>query len=175
MNNEQTQPAPAPIQKVFDPKCTSFTANGTKYYVSTKLSIKRYEEYEKLQPKLTFDLDFSVMFSTLKKAYAALNDRKFADSAVIIHNLMSGIEDIRNEKRIHPALLMAALAINSEGEDPGTYDESAQLKKIEDWRAEGFDIYGFFIFALNTIKGFALEYNEFTAEGAIEKTNMKKN
>lgn len=171
MNEAQTQPKEG---KVFDPKCTQFMANGTKYFVSTKLSIKRYEEYEKLQPKLTFDVDFSTMFAALKKIYSFLNDRKFADAAVLTHNLMSGIEEVRNEKRIHPALLMAALAINAEGEDPGSYDEQVQLKKIEDWRAEGFDIYGFFIFALNTIKGFAQEYNEFITEGMIEKPGLKK-
>jgi hypothetical protein len=159
--------------KQFDPKCGSFTANGKKYFVGTKLSIARYEEYEKLSPKMTFDLDFAAMFSGFKKVYGLLNDRKFADAAVVVHNFMSAIDDVRNEKRIHPALLMAALAINREGEDPGTFDQQIQEEKIADWRAEGFAIEGFFYFALNFIQGFVPEYNAFTADLKQEKVVIK--
>lgn len=160
--------------KQFDPKAKSFMANGHTYFVSTKFSITRYEEYEKLQPKLTFDLDFDSMFKELKATYEKLNQSKFADSAVKIYNLMAAINDVRNEKRIHPALLMAALAINREDEDATVFDQKLQEEKINDWRVEGYDIEGFFYFALGTIKGFAKEYNEFTETGMSESLNLRK-
>lgn len=162
-----------PKQKKFDPNQKSFEANGKKYFVQPKLSIARYEEYEKLQPKLTFDLDFNSVFSVLRKSYKYLNDREFANAAVSIYNLMSSIDDVRNEKRIHPALLMAALAINREGEDPGVFDQKVQEEKIADWRAEGYQIEDFFLFALSTINGFAKTFNEFTPE-VQEKAKLKK-
>lgn len=159
--------------KEFDPKCSSFTANGKKYFVSSKLSIARYEEYEKLSPKLTFDVDFNAMFSGWKKVYGLLNEKKFADAAVVAHNFMSAIDEVRSEKRVHPALLMAALAINQEGEDPGSFNQQIQEEKIADWRAEGYVIDGFFYFALNFIQGFVKEYNEFTTDLKIEKPRLK--
>ena len=146
-------------------KINSFEANGHKYHVSKKISIPRWREYEKLEPRLTYGVDFESMFKQLRTAYDALNNKegKIADAAVILHNLMSGIKDIENEKREHPALLMCALVINREGEDAGTFNEQLQLEKIEDWRKEGFDVLPFFTFALFSIQGFKETYVQYIA------------
>lgn len=159
--------------KQFDPNCKEFVANGKKYFVNNKLSIARYEEYEKLQPRLAYDIDFENMFRQHKQQYQFLNDRKFADAAVSLHNLMSGIRDLLDSKREHPALLMCALAIVGEKEDPGVYDENVQKEKIEDWRKEGYAMEGFFLFAAGTMKGLPKAYNEFIMEQVIEKGNLK--
>lgn len=142
-------------------KINSFEANGHKYHVSSGISLNRYREYEKLEPKLTFGLSFDDIYKSLNKLYDLLNKQKFADCAIIAHNLMSGIKDIESEKREHPALLMAALVINRDGEDAGIYDEKLQLEKINDWRKEGFDVLPFFTFALSSIQGFAQEYKKY--------------
>jgi len=156
-------------------KIRSFMANGHEYHISSGISLSRYKEYEKLEPRLTYGVDFDSLFKQLRKAYDALNSNKEgrADAIVIIHNLMSGIKDIENEKREHPALLMAALVINRDGEDAGIYDEKKQLQKIEDWQKEGYDALPFFTFALISIQGFGAEYKKFVEMETI-KNNPKK-
>lgn len=146
--------------KKFDPNCKDFIANGKRFYVNPVLSISRYEEYEKLQPRLAYDIDFETLFRLQKQQYQLLNDRKFADAAVISHNLMNSIKDLMDNKREHPALMMCALAIVGENEDPGTYDEKTQIEKINDWRAEGFAIEDFFLFAASIMKGLPQAYSE---------------
>lgn len=149
-------------------KDKTFTANGHKYTVSSGISLNRYREYEKLEPRLTFGLSFDDIYKLLNKLYELLNKQKFADCAIIAHNLMSGIKDIENENREHPALLMAALIINRDGEDIGIYDEKTQLQKIEDWRKEGYNALPFFTFALSSIQGFGEEYKKFIEEEKIK-------
>lgn len=154
-------------------KINSFEANGHKYHISKKISIVRWKEYEKLEPRLTYGVDFNSMFKQIRTAYDALNSKegKIADAAVILHNLMSGIKDIESEKREHPALLMCALVINRDGEDTGTFDEKLQLEKINDWRKEGFDVLPFFTFALFSIQGFKETYVQYIA---MEMTKNQK-
>lgn len=150
-------------QKAIEPKSIEFKdrffkANGKKYFVAEKISIARWAEYEKLMPRLTYGIDFEAMNKAHAKAYQAVNDKRFADAAVILHNLMNGIKDANDESRVHPGLLMAALLINGEGEDVGVYDLQTQLNKIEDWKAEGLDVLSFFAFALKSISGFRETY-----------------
>jgi hypothetical protein len=159
--------------KKFDPNCKEFEANGMKFFVNNKLSIARYEQYEKLQPRLAYGIDFETMFKLHNQLYQNLNDRKFADSAVICHNLMSGIRDLLDSKREDAALLMCALAINGENEDPGVYDEQVQKEKIEHWRKEGFAMEGFFLFAASIMKGLPKAYNAYIMDQVTEKGDLK--
>ncbi len=159
--------------KRLDPNFTTFEADGKKFTKNIIFSIERYEQYEKLQPRLAYGIDFESMFKQLKQQYQLLNDRKFADAAVISHNLMNGIKDVMDSKRVDPALLMCALAILQEGEDPATFDEKIQLEKIAAWRKEGYAIEDFFLFAASIMKGLPRAYNEYIMENAIEKQNVK--
>lgn len=171
---ESKKSASPPEPRSVDFNKKFFEANGKRYFICDKISINRWKEYEKLMPRLTYGLDFDTMNKQHTKAYAALNDKKFADAAVILHNLMSGIKDANDDSRVHPGLLMAALLINYEGEDAGIYDLQIQLKKIKDWEAEGLDILGFFAFALASINGFRetyLSYIQSQAESLSEKTS----
>lgn len=166
-----------PMVKSFNPKEQTFIANGKKYYISEKISVRRFREYEKLVPLLTFGLDFNSVFAALKKGYAAANEKRFADVAVILHNIMSGIKDADDEKRFHPALLVCALVINREGEDPGKYDEALQTEKIQDWQEEGLNMLDFFTLALTSINGFKetyLLYIQKQAQELVEKSELMK-
>lgn len=152
--------------KKLDPNSGSFMANGKKYIVSNSISVERFKEYEKLEPKLTFGVGFEDIFRNVRKAYDLVNQQKFADSAVILHNIMSGIKDIENPSRIHPALAMCALVINVEGEESARYTKEMVENKVADWIAEGYDMLDFFLLALRSIKGFRATYLEFTQEQA---------
>lgn len=144
----------------------SFEANGKKYTVSEKISVERFIQYEKLVPELTFGLSFEQIYSNLRKAFELLNKQKFADSSVVIHNIMNGISSIEDEKRAHPALLMASLVINRQDEDVRVYDEFIALDKINDWQLEGLDMLGFFDLSLSSIQGFKTTLIKYTQEQA---------
>lgn len=161
--------------KEFDPKCTEFIADGFKFIKRQKLSIERYEQFELLQPQLAFGIDFETLFKLDKKQYELINQMKFADAAVISHNRMTSIRGLLDGKREHPALLMCALIFCFEDEDPGTYDENLQMKKIACWRKEGYAIEGFFYFAASTLKGLPKAYAEYTMEELNESGNLKIN
>lgn len=155
--------------KTLDLKTKEFLANGRKYIISDKISIERYMEYQKLSPLLTFGTNFQELFQQLKKAYAHLNSQKFADSAVIIHNLLSSVASVEQTERIHPALKMAALFINREDEDFSVYNEQLTADKIADWTKEGFNISDFFTLALSSISGFSQAYQEYTKKEQAEE------
>ena len=144
-----------------------FEANGKTYIVSEKISINRYIEYQKTMPLLTFGTNFEEMFKQLKNAYNHLNKQNFADSAVIIHNMLTNVAKVEESSRIHPALKMAAMFINTKDEDVSVYDEELTKQKIEDWSKEGYSISDFFTLSLNSISGFRDAFQEYT-----EKKNL---
>lgn len=148
-----------------------FMANKKKYIIKNSLSIDRFKEYEKLVPQLTMGIGFDEMFSSLKKAYGYLNSSqpKPVDAGIIIHNLMNGIAGINDGKRIHPALKMAALVIDREDENPGTYDEKLMLDKINDWQEEGLNMLDFLDLSLSSIQGFNEKLSLLTQEKQKEQ------
>lgn len=154
--------------KTLDLKEKKFTANGNKYVISEKISIERYIEYQKLSPLLTFGTNFEEMFKQLKKVYENLNKQNFADSAVIIHNLLTSVGTVEQSSRVPAALKMAALFINREDEDITVYNEEIMTDKILDWTKEGYNIGDFFSLALNSISGFRQAYLEFTEKNQAE-------
>ncbi|MDQ3048837.1 MAG: hypothetical protein M3R27_14900 [Bacteroidota bacterium] len=151
----------------------SFTANGKKYIISDKISVQRWKAYEKLVPRLTFGLSFEEIFKNLEKAYAALNKQQFANSAVIIHNVMNGISSIDDEKKVSPALMMCALIINREDENTAEYNEPALREKIKDWEMEGLNMMDFLELALNATQGFRETYKRYTLLQEAMETSTK--
>lgn len=160
--------------KTLNLKDKEFKANGQEYFFMDKISIRRFKQYEKLVPQLTFGLSFQQIFDNLNKAYGSLNKSNFADSAVILHNIMKGIKDLDDPKRVHPALLMATLMIGRKGEDLKNYDKETALDKINDWEEEGLDMMGFINVSLSTIQGFRGTLTKFTQENEVIKTEMKQ-
>ena len=139
-----------------------FTANGKTYFITDKISMNRYIEYQKTMPLLTFGTNFEEMFKQLKNAYNHLNKQNFADSAVIIHNLLNNVSKVEESTRVHPALKMAAMFINTKDEDVTIYDEELTKEKIADWSKEGYNISDFFTLSLNSINGFREAFQEYT-------------
>lgn len=154
-----------------------FTANGNKYFITDKISIARYREYEKLVPEITFGMGFEELFNGLKKLYQSLESNKRNDAVVTCHNIMNGIADFKNPSRIMPALMVCALIIIGENEDAGIYDKQTQLNKIKDWEAEGLSISDFFTLAVNGIRGFNSTLSEYISSEAkkiVKKEDLLK-
>lgn len=165
----------APEIKVINPKEKEFMANGKRYFIMDKISAERFKEYEKLVPVLTFGLGFNEIFANLQKLWDHLNKQKFGDASVICHNLMKGISSVDDSKRIHPALMMAALVINREGEDVKVYDENIMRDKINDWQVEGLDMLGFIALSRASIHGFNETLIKYTQENlTVLETELNK-
>lgn len=150
--------------KKLDLKQKNFTANGNNYRILDSIPLSRHIQHQKMIPRVTYGVGFNQMFTALKKAYEHLNNKKFADSAVVIHNVMSGIADVENENRHDPALLICTLFIVRDGEDIGVYDEGLSALKIKDWEIEGYEINGFFHLALISIEGFRETFLEYLSQ-----------
>ena len=140
--------------KKIDLQTKAFVANGVNYKILDKLTIERYKIYQRYAPRLAFGLNFNEIYANLSKLYKVLNNQKFADAAVITHNIMNGIHGIEDDKREEPALIIAGLIIVRENEDVSRFDMEEAKAKIEDWTKEGLAIEDFFILSLNTLGGF---------------------
>ena len=154
-----------------------FVANGNKYIILDKLTTARWIEYEKLQPLVTYGVTFKQLDTNHRKAFDFLNKQKFADAAVIMHNIMNGVINATDEKRIHPVLLMCSLFMVREDEDVKIFDEKYMEEKILDWHAEGIDMMDFFQFALSSIHGFRetlLKSTESQIQSISEDLNKTK-
>lgn len=137
---------------------SSFTANGVKYLVHTSLAIERFIEFEKLQIKVGYGVDFRHLFQQINTAFNYLNDSRQADAAVMLHNLMTGVAT-NLEDRENPVLDLCTLYICREGEDLTKYDPVLNEQKKEDWKAEGITVDSFFVLAFNLVNGFQNIYD----------------
>lgn len=136
-------------------------ANGVNYNILESIPLGRYIRFQKESVKLTYGTTFPEMFKNMGKAYQCLNDRKHADAAVIIHNMMSEIKGIEEEKRVEPALMICALFIVRDDEDLSKVDDEYMQSKIDDWAKEGYEVNGFFHLALTSIEGFRETFLEY--------------
>lgn len=144
--------------KQIDLNKPSFMANGVEYFFEKGLSQARFIMYQQLQIELPFQTGFSGVVKAFQDSYKLLNQTKFADSAVIMHNALNGIQNI-SERRI-PALELCALFINTKDEDRRIITQDMVDKKLKDWEEEGLDTIPFFQLATSSISGFKEIYSE---------------
>lgn len=139
-----------------DQSTKSFTANGTRYYIEDTRSIDRWVFEQQLTIEAGFGVEFDEMLRAWKDVYAMLNKQNFADSAVTAYNMINGITKLFQRE---PTILkFCALFINTAEEDRRTIDADMISRKIEDWKAEGLAIEGFFEFSLLRVRGLGESY-----------------
>lgn len=161
--------------KTFEKGQTEFTANGTKYFIESGISFKRQIEYDKLMVELAYGISVQKMFDEIGEAFDLLNSQEFANAAVLMHTLQSGLAK-NIEGRWTTGMRLCTLFINAEGEDRRVINEETISKKINDWSEEGYDWNAFFQFAFNTIPGFVSLYNSIIQNGLkAQKEKQKKN
>lgn len=144
--------------KTIDPKLGSFQANGVEYFIEKSISFERYLMYQKLQIQCGYEVGFYGIFEKIKKIYELCNLMKFADIAVLTHNIMQGVKGVDDRKI--PILELCALFINSKDENRNIINDDMVQVKINNWQAEGLDIFPFFQLALGSIQHFSSVYNE---------------
>lgn len=155
-----------------------FNANGNRYIVRDSLSIARFEQFELLQVRVGYGIDFNMMYENMGKAWAYLNDSKPANASVIVHNMMNGIANELNNRRSE-VLLICALFICREDEDQTKYDEKLSLDKIKDWEEEGCEMKDFFSLAFSLVNNFIPVLNKVSESisqmtGTIKEANQEQ-
>lgn len=160
LTKEQRIEIGRPIKEVS--QLDNFMANGNKYIVHTSLSINRFEEFEKLQVRVGYGVDFRQMFASMRKAFDYLNESQPADASVILYNLMHGIKN-NLDGRDNEVLDLVCLFICREGEDLSKFDKELHKAKKEDFKIEGINMDSLFTFAFNLVNGFIPIYQEVSA------------
>jgi len=149
-----------------------FTANGKTYVKHTSLTVDEWKEFELLQANVGFGMDFGNVMNRLKDTYALINKTKFADAAVKLHNLMSGIAE-KIEKREHPAMMICTLFLH-EKDNRQKWSEDIALEKINDWKEEGIDAACFFQLAAHLVPEFLENLETILNDTSEEKVMEKK-
>lgn len=156
MEEISTQPEnPAGLKRIdFDKG--KFTANGQDYTIEGTLSIERYAELQLLEKELAYNFTVKGIFDQLRKMWELLNKMKFAETVVILSDLMRGAK--KAQERQPTILKICALFINTETENRATITQDMIEKKINDWKAEGIAMQDFFVVASNSVTGFLEVY-----------------
>jgi predicted nucleotidyltransferase len=149
--------------KHIDFKDSSFTANGTEYFIKNTLTVERFMHFEKLQVHVGFGKDFKAIFKDLDMAITLADKGKGVEAWSIILNMRNGVAQ-KLEDRMHPALLLCTLFVITKDEDITQWDEELGKRKIDDWRKEPFDMNDFFRLAANLVTGFIPILNELTQD-----------
>lgn len=147
-----------------------FDCGGKKYYISDKLSFIKFQKLSEWSLEFGFSATFKDIFTGLKKAYELVNQTKFADTAVVLHNMMSGIVNL--EQKDNVAFRMCALFILEEGENEIEYNEAKINEKIDNWAKE-LDA-GFFLnFAASIVPNWISAY-KLVSQSISEKQTEKQ-
>lgn len=148
-----------------------FECGGKKYYISDKLSFTKFEKLSEWSLEFGFSATFKDIFTNLKKLYELLNQTKFADSAIVCHNMMAGIVNLEQKNNV--AFRICALFILEEGENEVDYNESKIDEKIGIWAKE-LDSAFFLNFAASLIPHWIAAYKLVTQNTSKEvKENIK--
>lgn len=147
-------------------------ANGKKYLIEDRISQRRYPRYLEAQIRLGLGVSFQQTFDRLQDLYEAINQQRFADSAVITRDLMQGLADEIDGRE--PAIIeLCAMFINEENEDR-RYITDAQIKqKAKDWELEGIEMESFFLLALSFIPGFVSAYKKFSQDYSLTQSQTQ--
>lgn len=139
-----------------------FEANGKIYQVSNELSIDRWIKMQEFQIELGFGVEFEEMQKNWLKVNDLANKMKFTDIAVLAYNTVNGISKVYSREPM--ILKFCALFFNTEGEDLGVINDEMITSKINDWKAEGLGIDGFFVFSLAKVNGLAENFKNVIQE-----------
>lgn len=154
-----------------------FKANGNEYIIRDSLSIARFEQFEILQVRVGYGIDFNQLYENMVKCWDYLNKSKPANASIILHNMMNGVANELNNRR-NEVLLLCALFICRKDEDQSKYDEKLSLEKIKDWEEEGIEMKDFFSLAFSLVNNFIPVLNKVSKSisemnGTLKETKEK--
>jgi hypothetical protein len=95
-----------------------------------------------------------------------MNQLKFSDAAVTLHNIMLGIKSL--ETKDDAVFRLCALFLDEEGEDATLYDEGKMREKIDCWAKE-LDVTPFFQLAAKLVPDWINAYKIVSQNGLNEE------
>ena len=134
------------------------------------LSFARYRVLQKLNLEFGYNATFNGIFERVKEAMEKMNEVRFVDTAVILHNILVGIKNLDEKEDV--SLRLCTLFINEENEDVSVYDEKVMESKIECWSKE-LDVYPFFQLAASVVPHWTSAYNQLLKSGLINSQKVK--
>lgn len=143
-----------------------FVANGTTYRIAQSLSYDRWKDMQLLEVELGYGASVAELNKGLGEAFDLLNKQKFAEAAVRISALRTGLAALSDD-RIPTILQLCCLFVNRKDEDIRTITPELIRSKVDDWRAEGIDIVNFFTWALAVLPGFMRAYADATKPSSL--------
>lgn len=146
------------LPKRIDFEAGTFEANGKIYTIEGALSIERYAEFQILEKEMSYGYTTETLFKKFKELWDNSNKLRFAENAVILHDLMKGVTRLGEREPV--VLKICALFINTEDEDRGTITRDRITAKIKDWKVANIDMRDFFTVASNTVNGFSEIYRK---------------
>lgn len=149
----------------------TFECAGKKFKVDKSLSFNRFEKLKEFSIEFGYSQDIKSIMIGLRKAWDFINQSKFADTAVQLHNLMTSIVNLEQKRDVQ--LRIAALFINEENEDTTVYDENLINEKISLWAKE-FDVNFFFLFAISVVPHFMPVYKVITRDFSLKDELVEK-
>jgi len=156
INTDGVEDSPANSIIDLKPDTRVFDTPGGKYYVTDQITVGRYQHYQKMEIQLGFTLRFSMIVDGLLSAFNALNDRRDADAAVSIKQLLEGVTLLQEKKPI--AMYVATLFINKADENLTEWSEALAESKMNDWI--GINSAFFLAAALSLVRNFPQKYSE---------------
>lgn len=148
-----------------------FECQGRKFYLKDSLSFARYRELQKIILEFSFSATFVDLFKNVKTAWEFMNQLKFADAAVTLHNIMIGIKNL--EDKDDAVFRLCALFLDEEGEDVTGYDEGKMREKIDCWAKEC-DVTPFFQLAAKLVPSWIDAYKIVSQNGLNEEPLKEK-
>jgi hypothetical protein len=123
--------------------------SGKVYFVESSLSVARYAEFQIYEKEMAYGLTMKGLFDKLKALFDLQNKMKFAESVVLLNDLMRGVAKIQERQ---PAMVkICCLYMNLADEDRGIINQDMIDRKVEDW-AE-IDVRDFFTHAIRSVNG----------------------
>ena len=110
-----------------------------------------------MEIELGFNLNFSGLVDGLMIAYSALNDRRDADAAVAIKEMLDGCR-LFNEDRANVASYVATLFINRPDEKRDEWSVEMANEKLDHWK--NIDANFFLSWGLVLVREFPQKYRE---------------
>lgn len=137
-----------------------FEANGTTYYLETKLTVSRFCEFIILEKELATGMSLKELYDGVIGFRKLLNDVRFVDCATFCDKIIMNCVNLKMKEP--PVMKICALFINTENEDRSTWNNDVVVKKMADWKASDIDVHDFFVIALTLVPTFIGLYNKLT-------------
>lgn len=145
--------------------------SGKRYYITKKLNVVRYVEFQTLSLSLAYGVNFQQFYNNLNDLKKILDDipknkKTFTDAVMYLHGLQTSILD-SSQTKFDVSLYLCTLFIVSEDEDITSWSMEEADNKIKDWVQ--YDSQDFFFLCHHFVSGLVDEIKKL--ESSINRLN----